>query len=110
MRKFLIMLGSLTLLSGCSTTTNELSDEISGDIISNVEDRTLPYYGEFKVIQSAEVQMTIGSNNSIHNKGVVIVQDQVTGCMYLSNDSTYNSLTPLYDETGKVKGCGESIE
>lgn len=73
----------------------------------------LPYYGELKVIQKAELQYTQGTGENQTKKmtDIVIVQDEVTGCMYFSNDTiTKESLTPLYDETGKVKGCGELIE
>lgn len=36
-----------------------------------------------------------------------ILRDVRTGCQYLQPHSTTASLTPYYDEDGKVKGCGE---
>lgn len=92
------------MLSGCASTTN---DELSGRNTNNTieEDLSFPYYGEFKIVHTADVQQTIG----VKKKDIVIVQDEVTGCKYISNNSVYLSLSPLYDETGKVKGCRESI-
>lgn len=106
MRKTLFILGCITLLCGCSTTNEEFSESET----NSPKEEVFTNYGEFKIVHTADVQKTIGDNNSIHSQRIVIIQDQVSGCMYLSNDSSQLSLSPLYDETGIVKGCGEPIE
>lgn len=35
-----------------------------------------------------------------------VLRDVKTGCVYLESEYDY-TLTPLYDENGKVEGCGE---
>ncbi len=102
------MFGCITLLSSCSSPNDELSGGNTNS--SKKEDVAFPYYGKFKIVQTADVQQAIGSNNSIHENDIVIVQDEVTGCMYVSNNSSHMLISPLYDETGKVRGCGKPIE
>lgn len=50
------------------------------------------YGGRFKVIGQ-------------FGDGYDILRDRETGCIYLE-PTTQSGLTPLYDEHGKVEGCG----
>jgi len=104
------MVGCIALLSGCIPNNDEFSGR-NTNYSTEKDEAAFPYYGELKIVQTAIYETLLPDNKSTRKNKIVIVQDEVTGCMYFSTDSiTYESLSPLYDETGKVKGCWGSKE
>lgn len=96
MRKIIFLIVSIGILSGCSSSSyTEYKKENP--------DAELGSYGNFKIVDNALIP-TIYDNSYVD-----IVQDNNTGCMYIVDKTSSNPITisPLYDETGQVKGCGK---
>jgi len=96
MRKILFLIVSIWILSGCASTSYK-------EYKKENPDAELGSYGDFKIVDTALIP------TSYDNSFVEIVQDNNTGCLYIvdKNDTNPLSISPLYDETGRVKGCGK---
>lgn len=104
LRLVLVIFACTTILFGCSS--NESEEQVKQPPAYLESD--LSYYGEFEIVEEATVQRLLNKESALIKDEVQIVRDPVTGCMYISNNSVYLSLTPFYDKDGKVKGCGET--
>ena len=101
----------LLMLSACSyletqdnfEDSNEISNPVeSFDNIENTEKSVETDENRFKPVEK------VGKLKSVINTNeFVIIQDQITGCFYISYSyGNRMSFSPYYDETGTaVKGC-----